>query len=142
MSTLVAHSDLNRSILSLYSIITWACAIIAVIVFGILAVILLRFRERGGAAPGLPRQIHGHTVMELAWTIAPALILLVIAIPTIQVIFRTQTAASPKNALEVTVRGLAVVVGVPVPEARRHDRQRAAPAGRPPGRRSSSSRPT
>jgi cytochrome c oxidase subunit II len=104
MSTLVARSDLNRSILSLYSIITWAAAIIAALVFTLLAVILLRFRERPGAE-GLPRQIRGHTALELAWTIAPALILLVIAIPTIQVIFRTQGTAAPAHALAVTVRG-------------------------------------
>jgi cytochrome c oxidase subunit 2 len=104
MSTLVARSDLNRSILSVYSIITWACAVIAVVVSVALAVILLRFRERPGV-DGLPRQIRGHTALELAWTIAPALVLLVIAIPTIQVIFRTQGAAAPPNALQVTVRG-------------------------------------
>ena len=104
MSTLVARSDLNRSILSVYSIITWACVIIAAVVFVLLAIILLRFRERPGA-DGLPRQIRGHTGLELAWTIAPALILLVIAIPTIQVVFRTQGAAAPPNALAVTVRG-------------------------------------
>jgi cytochrome c oxidase subunit 2 len=104
MSTLVARSDLNRSILSVYSIITWATIVIAAVVFTVLAIILVRYRERPGA-PALPRQIHGHTALELAWTIAPALVLLVIAIPTIQVIFRTQSAAAPKNALEVTVRG-------------------------------------
>ena len=104
MSTLVARSDLNRSILSVYSIITWACAIIALVVFVLLGIILLRFRERPGA-DGLPRQVLGHTTLELMWTITPALILLVIAIPTIQVIFRTQGAAAPPNALTVTVRG-------------------------------------
>src|SRR6059058_5050269 len=73
MSTLVARSDLNRSILSVYRIITWATAIIGLLVFVILAVVLLRFRER----PGLvARQIHGHTALEIAWTIAPALVLL------------------------------------------------------------------
>lgn len=104
MSTLLARSDLNRSILSVYSIITWACAVIAVVVSVSLAVILLRFRARPDA-DGLPRQIRGHTGLELAWTIAPALVLLVIAIPTIQVVFRTQGAAAPPNALEVRVRG-------------------------------------
>ena len=103
MSTLVARSDLNRSILSVYSIITWACAIIAVVVSVVLGIILLRFRERPGA-DGLPRQVLGHTALELAWTVAPALVLLVIAIPTIQVVFRTQGAAAPPNALQVTVR--------------------------------------
>ena len=103
MSTLVAHSDLNHSILGVYKIITWAVTIIGLLVFALLAVILLRYRDRPGAA--LPRQIHGHTAMEISWTIAPALILLIIAIPTIQVIFKTQSAAAPKNAIEVTVRG-------------------------------------
>jgi cytochrome c oxidase subunit 2 len=104
MSTVVARSDLNRSILSVYSIITWACVVIAAVVFFVLALILLRFRARPGA-DGLPRQIRGHTALELAWTIAPALVLLVIAIPTIQVVFRTQPAAAPPHALEVMVRG-------------------------------------
>jgi cytochrome c oxidase subunit 2 len=103
MSTLVARSDLNRSILSVYAIITWATAIIGLLVFVLLALVLLRYRDRPGAP--LPRQVHGHTLLEIAWTIAPALVLLIIAIPTIQVIFRTQTAAAPENALQVTVRG-------------------------------------
>lgn len=104
MSTLVARSDLNRSILHVYTIITWATLVIGVIVFAALAWILLRYRSRpaGGA---LPAQTRGHTLLEIAWTIAPALVLLVIAIPTLQVIFRTQQAVTPSGALQVTVRG-------------------------------------
>jgi cytochrome c oxidase subunit II len=103
MSTVVARSDLARSILSVYGIITWASAIIGVLVFVVLGWILLRFRDRPGGP--LPRQIHGHALLEIAWTIAPALVLLIIAIPTIQVIFRTQGVAAPASALTVTVRG-------------------------------------
>jgi len=103
MSTVVARSDLARSILSVYGIITWASAIIGVLVFVVLGWILLRFRDRPGGP--LPRQIHGHALLEIAWTIAPALVLLIIAIPTIQVIFRTQGVAAPTSALTVTVRG-------------------------------------
>ena len=61
-----------------------------VLVFVVLGVDPGRFRDRPGAPHAA--QIHGHTVLEIAWTIAPALILLIIAIPTIQVIFRTQGA--------------------------------------------------
>ena len=35
----------------------------------------------------------------------PAIVLLVIAVPTLQVIFRTQSQAKPRDALEVVVRG-------------------------------------
>lgn len=102
MSTVAADADLARSIVSLYGLITWVAIGITLVVFVSLAWVLVRFRERPGAP--LPRQIHGHTLLELSWTIAPALVLLVIAIPTIQVVFRTQ-GETPRGALEVTVRG-------------------------------------
>ena len=104
MSTLVAHSDFARAILSVYSIVTWVTGIIGALVFVLLVVTLLRFRARPGDT-ALPSQVRGHTLLEIVWTIAPALALLLIAIPTIQVVFRTQSAATPPDALQVNVRG-------------------------------------
>jgi cytochrome c oxidase subunit 2 len=103
MSTLVPGSDFARSILSVYAIITWATTIIGLVVFVLLGYILLRFRARPAAT--LPRQVRGHTLLELTWTIVPALVLLVIAIPTIQIIFRTQTMGAPASGMRVIVRG-------------------------------------
>ena len=103
MSTVVPASDFARSILGVYAIITWATALIGLTVFVALGYILVRYRARPDAP--LPAQIRGHTVLELAWTIVPALVLLVIAIPTIQIIFRTQSQAAPPRGLAVQVRG-------------------------------------
>ena len=100
MSTVIPRSDVARDILHVYAVITWASVGIALVVFAALGWILVRFRDRPGAP--LPAQTRGHTLLELAWTVAPALVLLVIAIPTIQVTFRTQAVPSPQ-ALEVTV---------------------------------------
>src|SRR5262249_39857186 len=88
--------------LSVYTIITWAAAIIATVVFVVLAWVLVRYRDRPGAAP--PSLMRGHSLLEIAWTIAPALALPVIAIPTIHVIFRTQGRPAP-GSLDVVVRG-------------------------------------
>jgi cytochrome c oxidase subunit 2 len=93
MSTVVARSDFARAILYVYSIVTWTTAIIGALVFVLLIVTLVRFRARPDDVT-LPRQIRGHTLLEIAWTVAPALALLIIAIPTIQIVFRTQTAAT------------------------------------------------
>ncbi len=101
-TTLVPKSDFARAILHLYGITTWITIVIALVVVTTLAIVLVRFRERPGAP--LPTQVRGHTLLEVSWTIAPALVLLIIAIPTIHIVFRTQ-AAAPKNALEITVRG-------------------------------------
>jgi len=104
MSTLVARSDFARAIVHVYGIVTWTTALIGVGVFVALFVVLVRYRARPGDS-GLPRQLRGHTVLEIAWTIGPALALLIIAIPTIQIVFRTQSAATPADALIVHVRG-------------------------------------
>ena len=103
MSTLVARSDMAHDVLSVYAIITWASLGIAALVFAILVYVLLRFRDRPGAP--LPPQTHGRPWLEIAWTIGPAIVLLVIAIPTIQVVFRTQSQATSPEALPVIVRG-------------------------------------
>src|SRR5262245_51696499 len=101
-STLVARSDDARLILGVYSLVTWIATGIALVVFGLLAWVLLRYRARAGAP--LPRQTRGSALLEIAWTIAPALVLIVIAIPTVTVVFRTQARPAP-GALDVTVLG-------------------------------------
>jgi cytochrome c oxidase subunit II len=103
MSTLVARSDFARDILHLYGIITWVAVGIALVVGIGLAWVIGRYRDRPGAAR-TPAQIRGHTLLEISWTIAPALVLLAIAIPTIHVVFRTQSKP-PADALEITVLG-------------------------------------
>lgn len=101
-STLVGRSDFAREILHVYGIITWISLGIAAVVVVVLAWVLVRFRERAGA--GVPPQVRGHALLEISWTVAPAVVLLIIAIPTIEVVFRTQ-GAPPRGALEVVVRG-------------------------------------
>jgi cytochrome c oxidase subunit II len=101
LTTAHARSDFARDILGLYGLITWITVGIAVVVCAALIWILLRFRERPGAP--MPRQIHGHTGLEILWIVVPALLLVVIAVPTAQITFRTQRAAPPEM-LDVTVR--------------------------------------
>src|SRR5439155_1185255 len=64
-------------------------------------VAVVRFRHRPGRP--IPTQIHGNKRLELAWTIAPALLLAGISIPTIGTIF--SVARKPANALQITVTG-------------------------------------
>ena len=82
-------------------ILRWDTAIF-VVVQVLLLVAVLRFRERDPKA--IPRQVRGSAMLEIAWTLIPALILTFIAFPTVSAIFRTQ-AAPPKDALRVKVIG-------------------------------------
>ncbi len=71
-----------------------------VLVFAGLAFIVVRFRDKGQEQ--LPKQVHGNTKLEIAWTLVPALILVAIAVPTVQTIF--ELADEPaEDAVHVTV---------------------------------------
>jgi cytochrome c oxidase subunit 2 len=79
----------------------WALGVF-ILVEGALLYAVFRFRGRPGDAE--PRQVHGNTMVEIAWTIIPALILAAIAVPTVRGIF--QTSEIPKgDILTVEVVG-------------------------------------
>ena len=63
----------------------------------------IRFRARPGR-DDRPKQTHGNTALEIGWTLIPAVILAVIAVPTVSLIFQLNDTPA-KNALEVTVVG-------------------------------------
>jgi cytochrome c oxidase subunit 2 len=67
-----------------------------------LLVVMWRFRSRGDNT-GVPEQVHGNTKLELIWTMIPALILALVAVPTTRTIFAL--AEEPEDALQVRVVG-------------------------------------
>lgn len=101
-SSIDPKSDFASGIHQLYIDVFWWTMGILVVVWGALAYTLFRFRER----PGDPRpeQDHGNMSLEVAWTIAPAIIVVLIAIPTIRGVFETQQPISD-DALTVEVVG-------------------------------------
>jgi cytochrome c oxidase subunit II len=85
----------------LFTLVFWIAVGVFVIVEGLLIFAMIRFRHREGREP---RQIHGNTRLEVAWTIVPAVILAGIAVPTVATIFDL-SREPPGNALEITVTG-------------------------------------
>ncbi len=101
-STINPVTDYGEVTQNLYVQVFWWTMVILVVVLAVLAYILVRFRERPGQER--PAQIHGHMGLEIAWTIAPALIVVAIVIPTIQGVFEVQRPPDGK-ALVVEVVG-------------------------------------
>jgi cytochrome c oxidase subunit II len=88
-TTVVPASDVARHILDLYQLIFWMAVVVFVGVEGFLVYTIFRYQRR--ADNQIPTQTHGNTRLEVAWTIIPSIILLVIAIPTIPTIFYQDT---------------------------------------------------
>jgi cytochrome c oxidase subunit II len=78
---------------------------IFLVVGGLLAIALFRFRARRSDPRGEPAQIYGSTQIELAWTVIPLLIVVVLFLTTARIIFAIQDAPKPNSALDVTVIG-------------------------------------
>ena len=93
-----------RDVLALYGLITWISLGIGTLVFALLGYVLLRFRDRPGA-PLPPADARASRGSRSRGRSGPPSFLLIIAVPTIQVTFRTQSQAKPPDALEVVVRG-------------------------------------
>jgi cytochrome c oxidase subunit 2 len=101
-TTLSPQSEFGRDIDALFDILLIAGVAVLVLVTLALLFIIVRYRHRAGAPE--PKAIHGNAVLEIVWTLIPAVILAVIAVPTVRTIFRTQAEAGP-NALQVEVVG-------------------------------------
>ena len=93
---------------SLYHLSNFVLAItgvIFVVVFSLLAYVLVKFRNRAADAGREPTQVYGSTQIELAWTVIPILIVVVLFLTTARVIHAIQDAARPANAVAVTAIG-------------------------------------
>jgi cytochrome c oxidase subunit II len=86
-----------------FLLVTYIALPIMILVLAACVAIPIMFRRKKGD-PGLPKQVHGNTVLELTWTILPALLLAVIAVPTVAGI-RDLGREPSAEALEVRVTG-------------------------------------
>jgi cytochrome c oxidase subunit II len=68
----------------------------------LLGYVIFRYRTRGDESTE-PPQVYGSNQIELAWTVIPVLIVIVMFLATARVIFAVQDPVKPRSALDVTV---------------------------------------
>lgn len=78
---------------------------IFVVVGALLTYAVIHYRRREGDDDTEPAQIFGSTQVELAWTVVPVLIVVVMFLTTARFIFAIQDAPKPKDALDITIVG-------------------------------------
>ena len=102
MTTLAPKSDLAEWIYHLFIQVTlWDALILAIVVTAFILAVFLFSTRVGEAAP--PSSAASDLGLEVAWTVGPALILLMISIPTVRTIFRSQPRFPPAGSLEIKV---------------------------------------
>jgi cytochrome c oxidase subunit 2 len=96
------RTDVNRDVDYLFKILIWAGTAVFIFVEGLLVWTLIKFRKRPGQPA--PEHVHGNTTLEIAWTVIPLIILVIIGIPTVRTIWKTESQARG-DALQVEVIG-------------------------------------
>lgn len=94
-----------KSIADLSVFVLVITGIIFVVVFGLLVYAVVKFRGRTIDAGREPAQVYGSTQIELAWTIIPILIVIVLFLATARVIHAIQDVPVSAGGLEVTAIG-------------------------------------
>jgi cytochrome c oxidase subunit II len=81
------------------------CAAIFITVFSLLVYSVVKYRRRPGDDGREPPQIYGSNQVELAWTVIPVLIVVVLFLATARVIHAIEDARLPDGTTEVTAVG-------------------------------------
>jgi cytochrome c oxidase subunit II len=78
---------------------------IFVVVASLLVYAVVRFRRRRREELAEPAQVYGSNEVEIAWTVIPVLIVVVLFLATARVIASVQDPPKPRGAVEVVVIG-------------------------------------
>ena len=81
------------------------CFAIFAVVFSLLVYSAVKFRQRPGDDGREPAQIYGSNQVELAWTVIPILIVVVLFLATARVIHAVEDARFPPDTTEITAVG-------------------------------------
>jgi cytochrome c oxidase subunit II len=93
-------SELSREIYDMHMIMLWICVIIAVLTFGAMIVAMVRFRKSKGAVPD--RKMLHNAKLEAAWTLIPTLILIGMAIPSVEKLIKIEDTSGSALTIKIT----------------------------------------
>jgi len=93
-----------ESVYHLSMLVFAVCGAIFLVVAGLLAFTIVRFRRKADDLRE-PAQVYGSNRIEVAWTVIPILIVIVLTMATARSVVAIQNKPSPAGALHVTVVG-------------------------------------
>ena len=95
-----AASPVMENIISFHTLLVWIITIITLFVLVLLVIVVVKFNAKANPVPS--RTTH-NTLIEVAWTLIPVLILVAIAVPSFRLLF--QQLDIPKADLTIKATG-------------------------------------
>ncbi len=94
-----AFSPVKQHVIALHDLVLVIITAITVLVAGLLAYVMVRFNTKRNPDPS---SVSHNTVLEIAWTLIPVLILVIIAIPSFRLVYYEDHAENPAMTIKVT----------------------------------------
>ena len=85
-------SPVMDQIQSFHNLLLWIIVATCLFVLGLLVWIVIRYRA---AANPVPSKVHHNTLLEVAWTLIPVIILVFIAVPSFRLLYFQETLPTP-----------------------------------------------
>jgi cytochrome c oxidase subunit II len=98
----VPATEQARAVSDLWTVFVVAAAAVGVLVWGLITIALVRYRRRAVDAGTLPPQIHDSPRLEIAWTIGPIVLVLVLFWLTLGALDRIDARTPGQVTVEVT----------------------------------------
>ncbi len=95
----VPVTEAGRRAYDLHNMISLVCLVIFIVVFGVLAYSLVMHRKSKGHKAA---DFHEHLGIEIAWTIIPTIILILIAIPSTKALIDLKDTSESEITIKVT----------------------------------------
>jgi cytochrome c oxidase subunit 2 len=92
-------SPISHDVYELHMMVFWVCVAIGVVVFGAMFYSIWYHRKSKGHRAV---QFHSHLAIEVAWTLIPVLILIVMAVPATKVLFRMNDENQEAMNIKIT----------------------------------------
>jgi cytochrome c oxidase subunit 2 len=94
-----AFSPVKERIIELHDLVMVIITLIMLVVAGLLAWVVYRYNAKRNPVPS---RLSHNTVLEVAWTVIPVLILIIIAIPSFRLIYYQDRTPDPDMTVKVT----------------------------------------
>ena len=101
-STFDPHGPIAELQNNLFMFTFWIAVVVFIIVEGGIIYLTFKYRKKDDK---LPVQTHGNLKLEITWTIIPAIIVVIIAIPTVLAIWETQVMPEEEDSLVIEAVG-------------------------------------
>lgn len=92
-------SPISHDVYHLHMMVFWLCVVIGVGVFGAMIYAMIFHRKSRGAKAA---EFHSHPLLEITWTIVPALILVAMAIPATKVLLNMNNNDKSDITIKIT----------------------------------------